>query len=223
MTTILIIILTCLFVLSFSASRSKKKTAIKTNYSPQNIPHATNVLYDDTGVNIVGIDDPILKLTNTSQISDITTPSFSDQHQTYTVSISSMTCTCLDFTETRVEFNTNDPRRGCKHIVERLAENDLLKQQDELSLAILLSPARGDLATFKTESGMVFSLIFEKKGWVSVFMRRRRKGEKGFFFTGKYQQYGYNLNDNRWSYGDAPPGSKYLKNAIRQTLPYFDK
>jgi len=226
MTSVLIIIFLCLLVFSLTQKKNQKKKTVKektTKPHMESVPHATNTLYDSTEINIVGIDDPVLNLNNTAHINDIKVSSFSSAEQEYNVSILRMTCSCPDFIKTRNNLKKNDPRRVCKHLAEQFAINNLLEQQDDLVKTILLSPTRGEFATFEAENGMIFCLCFETTGWVSVFTRRRRKGEKGFSFTGKYEQYGYSLQENRWSYGDAPPGSKYLKNAIHQTLPYLDK
>ncbi len=221
MTTVLIIIFICLFFIYLLTPKNKSSDD-KTRHPENEIPHSSNSLYDSTEINAVGIDDPILDLSAVSKVPDIKIHSSIDTEKTYVVSVAKMTCSCPDFTKTRKSFNLNDPRRGCKHLVAEFANNDLLKQQDELSRIILLSPTRGDLATFQMENGMIFSLAFESTGWVSVFIRRRRKGEKSFFFTGKYERYGYSLHENRWSYGDTPAGSKYLKDAIRKTLDYIN-
>ena len=90
--------------------------------------------------------------------------SLSDTERTYDVSVIKMTCSCADFIKTRTQFNKNDPRRACKHLVEQFVRNNLFEQQDELARIILLSPTRGELATFQVENGMVFGLSFETTG-----------------------------------------------------------
>lgn len=139
----------------------------------------------------------------------------------YDVSLCEMSCTCPDFNLTRKQFLKKDPRRACKHIVSKFIDNDLLHGQDELAALIFISPTRGELGTFRTSDGMIFSLSFEKTKWVSVFTRKRRKGEKGIFFTGGYETYGNDRIEKRWSYGEAPSGARYYINLIHQIAERF--
>ena len=44
---------------------------------------------------------------------------------TYNTNLENQTCTCLDWKETRQEFKLNDPRRLCKHIINKLDINNL--------------------------------------------------------------------------------------------------
>jgi len=50
--------------------------------------------------------------------------SFSRPGTTYDVDASGLTCSCPDFTDCRVEFPQNDPRRLCKHIVACMANEN---------------------------------------------------------------------------------------------------
>ena len=47
---------------------------------------------------------------------------------TYDTNIAKLTCSCLDWEETRKEYQTNDPRRLCKHIINKLDINNLPSQ-----------------------------------------------------------------------------------------------
>ena len=44
---------------------------------------------------------------------------------TYDTDIQNLTCTCKDWQETRKDYTTNDPRRLCKHIINKLDINNL--------------------------------------------------------------------------------------------------
>ena len=172
-------------------------------------------------MNVVGIDDPVLDLSIAKTISHSQVMSESEAGVFYQIDLSDMSCTCPDFKLTRKQFVNADPRRACKHIVSSFIENDLLSSQDELAALIFISPTRGELGTFQTSDGMIFSLSFEKTKWVSVFTRKRRKGEKGIFFTGGYETYGYDRIEKRWSYGEAPSGARYYINLIHQLSERF--
>ena len=43
----------------------------------------------------------------------------------YKTDITELTCSCLDWTEIRMEYSRNDPRRLCKHIINKLDINNL--------------------------------------------------------------------------------------------------
>lgn len=189
-----VIFLTIISLVSKNKNKNKHR---KFNSNISSIPHATNKLYGPNELNALGIEDPVLNLSETINIPDIRVSSFSNEARNYDVSLSRMRCSCLDFMKTRTHFTKTDPRRACKHLVEQFSDNNLIDKQDELARAILFSPTRGELATFQVENGMVFGLSFEATGWVAVFARSRRKGEKGFLFTGKYEEYGYDLYENR--------------------------
>lgn len=47
---------------------------------------------------------------------------------TYNTNIIKLTCSCLDWEETRKEYQNNDPRRLCKHIINKLDINNLPSQ-----------------------------------------------------------------------------------------------
>lgn len=172
-------------------------------------------------VDVVGIDDPVLDLSMAKAVRPLQVISESKVDEFYHISLSEMSCTCPDFILTRKKFIKTDPRRACKHIVSAFVENDLLAHQSELATLILISPTRGELGTFQTSEGMIFSLCFEKSKWVSVFTRKRRNGEKGILFTGGYETYGYDRIEKRWSYGDAPSGARYYVNLINQLSARF--
>ena len=172
-------------------------------------------------MDVVGIDNPVLDLSIAKSISHSRVMSESEMGVSYQIVLSEMSCTCPDFMSTRKQFVKSDPRRACKHIVSKFIDNDLLSSQDELAALIFISPTRGELGTFQTSDGMIFSLSFEKTKWVSVFTRKRRKGEKGIFFSGAYETYGYDRNEKRWSYGEAPSGARYYIDLIHQLSERF--
>jgi hypothetical protein len=43
----------------------------------------------------------------------------------YNTNILKLTCSCPDWKETRIQYSTSDPRRLCKHIINKLNFDDL--------------------------------------------------------------------------------------------------
>ncbi len=168
---------------------------------------------------VVRIDNPTLQLPEENSVSDIEIPSFSDDKITYHVSISKMTCSCPDFQKHRKNVAPNDPRRVCKHIATVLEENNFFQPQSELALVILQrSSTNKKLTTVKLESGNEVAICHGGSEWIDVFTRKRKKGDNGGLYTGKYDRFGFNLNENRWSYGDGPPGAREIRFIISQVV-----
>ena len=56
--------------------------------------------------------------------------------------------------------------------------------------------------------------------WVNVITRRRKKGDARDYYTGPYSKYGFNLIEERWSYGGSPPGAKLLRDIIKNLFVF---
>jgi hypothetical protein len=168
---------------------------------------------------VVRISNPVLSLPEHRVIPDQEIESYSDENILYSVSASEMSCTCPDFKKYRKGIPVNDPRRACKHVYSVMADNGLLSNLSELALAILESPSKNrTLTTVKLASGNEVSICHGGNEWVDVFTRKRRKGDSGGLYSGKYDRFGFNINEQRWSYGDAPPGAREIRSVLSQVL-----
>ena len=130
--------------------------------------------------------------------------------ETYQVSLSKMECTCQDFIKRRVEYRKTDCRRACKHIAKQIVKQHLntklIKNSmvqsfirhasskhkgvppfDKMLLVVIDENIRGP--------GQFYMLIGKQiDPWVDIL----------FFSTTNYQNYGYNIEEKRWSYGSSP-------------------
>jgi hypothetical protein len=48
--------------------------------------------------------------------------------------------------------------------------------------------------------------------WVNVYARSRRADDRGGVYTGGYERFGWNIDEQRWSYAKNPPGAAEIKN-----------
>ncbi|WP_317933581.1 hypothetical protein [Halioxenophilus sp. WMMB6] len=213
-TTIVIVVFVILVVAYFMGRDEEEAPDEKVNSSPQKIPAKPKQVFE-----VVKIDNPTLSIPESESIPDQEVESYSDENTTYNVSVSEMTCTCPDFKKHRKGVPVNDPRRACKHLYCVLEENNLLSNLSELALAILESPSKNKkLTTVKLSSGNEVSICHGGNEWVDVFTRKRRKGDSGGLYSGKYDRFGFNINEQRWSYGDGPPGAREIKSILSQVL-----
>lgn len=165
------------------------------------------------------INNPKLTIPERGSIPDQMVGSYRHENTTYNVSVSLMTCTCPDFIKHRQGFPIYDLRRTCKHLYGVLQDNQCLTNLSELGLAILERPSKKkELTTVQLCSGNQVSICHGDNEWVDVFTRKRRKGDSGGLYSGKYERFGYNKNERRWSYGEGPPGAREIKSILSQIL-----
>ena len=213
-TTIVIVVIVILVIAYFMGSEEEGASPKKIDSPPRKAPSKSKQVFE-----VVKIRNPELCLPEKGTTPDQEIESYSDEDIIYNVSVSEMTCTCPDFTKHRKSAPVSDPRRACKHLYGVMEENDLLSSMSELALAILESPSKNKtLTTVKLSSGNEVSICHGRNEWVDVFTRKRRKGDSGGRYTGKYDRFGYNVNEQRWSYGDGPPGAKEIKSILSRVL-----
>ena len=141
-----------------------------------------------------------------------------DDEKKYTVDLRSHTCTCPDWFARHKDVPAGSFGRGCKHIMASLAsarENGepITKQWDkqashfvsQLGLLALGADPLANWIHITWEGGDAY-LGWGREDWASVFSN---------VGIGEYERFGFNLEDERWSYGAAPPDpdfiSAYLK------------
>lgn len=126
--------------------------------------------------------------------------SHSNPKEYYKVNLIDLSCTCLDWQDSRKNFPPNSLNRCCKHIVEALSnesENRFSKLiyfliQDTSTLGKGLSPY-SDYKLKNVASHEVL-YIFNSNEWVNLYIH-----------TGNsIQKYGYNKLQDRWAYGKIP-------------------
>ena len=142
-----------------------------------------------------------------------------DKENIYEVNLEKMTCTCADFKKNRINFENDDVRRACKHILDKLKIKRLLDKHDDLTECVIIY-GRVKINTVKTfmQSGEAVLICYDESEWVDVYARNRKKGETGGKYTGGYDRFGFNKSENRWSYRSGPPGAKEIRELIKKVV-----
>jgi hypothetical protein len=144
----------------------------------------------------------------------------SSNDQCYVVDLSKHTCNCPDFTKKRTLFPSNDIRRACKHICLAIARRRLLDRVDTLSSALISEcvqsgcgfPCDGPVLWFEIEGDpIVFS--FGNSEWLNIFAIARGKHREF-----KFDRFGYNFIERRWSYGISPKNSLKIREIIHKHI-----
>lgn len=137
----------------------------------------------------------------------------------YTLNLKHASCTCPDFQKRRNGYSRHDPRRYCKHLANAVvsAPDYSLSENAQLTMAYPPSQFIDECAL---STGVKFYLLHDgpESEWVNVHARKRKAGEKAGWFSGKYDRYGYNRDERRWSYGEGPAGAGEIREAIAELL-----
>jgi hypothetical protein len=99
---------------------------------------------------------------------------------TYNTDSENQTCTCLDWKETRQEFKLNDPRRLCKHIINKLNINNLSKElmYFKESLEFYKSKEYGFYTDFNEViyiSQVDCKILYKNCDWMNIFDKNGNK------------------------------------------------
>lgn len=125
----------------------------------------------------------------------------------YTVDTADLTCTCPDFFKRRSNFDRSDPRRLCKHLLASIDEIDHF-DMETVNEIFHVSAGKGFPVNdrhIKTISGEHYALHIppdRDRPWVNVY-----NGQ---------EKYGYNIAEERWAYGSAPPHQNTVAQWIAQ-------
>jgi len=131
----------------------------------------------------------------------------------YSVDLRSHTCTCPDWFARHKDIPAGSFGRGCKHIIASLAtarENGepITKQWDKQSSHFVAQLGTMGLGADPlthwvhiTWDGGDAYLGWDKTDWASVFAKAG---------IDEYERFGFNLEDERWSYGAQPPDADLL-------------
>jgi hypothetical protein len=147
---------------------------------------------------------------------DAAVHSTSEPGTTYQVDLATLTCSCEDHRKRRRQSPDRDVRRCCKHIGALLLERGIVRAEHELLQLILTAEhgTGGALTILRVlEHPVVFSTSTTGE-WSNVWTRgRKSKGRPG-----RYQRYGWNEAEQRWSYGKAPPGAAKIVAALGKAI-----
>jgi hypothetical protein len=146
------------------------------------------------------------------------------------VNLETLSCSCPWWQERCAHLPDRDIRRVDRHVARLLIRSKAIKEFDEIIQVILGHEddyrnyegfGADYLHRMTLYSGMKIVFTFRTSSpWVNVITRRRKKGDTGDYYTGRYSKYGFNLIEERWSYGRTPPGAKLFRNIIKSLFAF---
>lgn len=135
--------------------------------------------------------------------------------ETYGINLALLACTCPDHLKNRSSFSKNDPRRVCKHLRQKLAQNNLYEIQDDLCKSIIDSGwVAQKLYTFWINQKSRIAFMYGDGEWINIFVRNRKPLDSYGEYSGKFNAYGLSKTGNHWSCGLAPPGAIMIKELL---------
>ena len=131
----------------------------------------------------------------------------------YLLDLGKLTCTCADWQKKR-QYKRKDPRRLCRHLVRELRDRRLIAGTDNWSQAIIDNasgiPDSAFLIRLTTAPNML--LVHEQGShWFNIFAHTQQRGQPIAEASGPIERFGWSPDEQRWSYGKAPPGSRELR------------
>jgi hypothetical protein len=135
----------------------------------------------------------------------------------YQVAISEQKCTCPDFAPGREVAPRNHLSRCCKHLLRELKNHGAFEASSKWIGAIAAAGHGGPSAAWIVhleKSQSVAIVTGSNKEWINVFAHSVRSGEKIANASGPIKEFGWNVLQQRWSYGEAPPGARELRKLL---------
>lgn len=158
-------------------SAIKTKNAMKVDVSP----------YRFLGENI---PDIVFKIKSSSQDTE------------YFVNPKNQTCTCPNFVDFRSKFEYGDVRRFCKHLMKAFCRKKVFNFLPDYLKPLVLSAKEQGKGAFKEQllitnlNQQTILLSFnDRNAWHSVYTKDD---------TGNFDRYGFNTEEDRWSYENIP-------------------
>lgn len=138
---------------------------------------------------------------------------YGEQRDRYLLDLGKLTCTCADGQRKR-RYKRKDPRRLCRHLVRELRDRGLITGADPWSQAIIDSasgiPDNAFLIRLTTAPNVL--LVHEEGSrWFNLFAHTQHHGQPIAEASGPIERFGWSPDEQRWSYGKAPPGSREIR------------
>lgn len=171
--------------------------------------HAQNAAPDDDMIPgaVRKFDDTTPRLPSIETILQI--ESFNEADITYEVDLTGPSCSCPDFSTYRSALPSGHISRCCKHIMQAYAEvrppDGWPSWLDPFFEAGFRPLPSQQWSVFKTPAGN-YLVSSENRSWGNVYASS----------GGNNQKYGYNVDEDRWSYGNEPPEAEMLASGIRK-------
>lgn len=142
----------------------------------------------------------------------------------YEVDLASLTCSCPNFQKGRGEYGAYDVRRYCKHLllysraISSCTKPSLQHELVYFSMGGNKSyPIHARVFLLPVDENDVLIVDDRYSEWANIFTKRRLHSDQRKC-TGEIRRYGFNFEEWRWAYGEAPFQPKKIK-AFLKTLP----
>jgi len=175
---------------------------------------AVNNARVNADLNIALIKNPVLHLPR--DIPDKIEQIYSDwSGETYGINLAQFACSCPDHLGKRSKFAKTDPRRVCKHLLQKLIQSNNFKPQDDLCKSIIEARwVAKELYTFRVNKSSRIAFMYGDGEWINIYVRNRNPLDNYGEYTGKFNDYGLSKSGDYWTYGIAPPGARMIKELL---------
>ena len=134
----------------------------------------------------------------------------------YEIDLSGPSCTCPDWVDRRRKHPQRHPGRACKHIIRTLFDVDVVQQASKPLQALLSNcllrncgtPPK-DEYTIVDLAGQILILSYAGAEWVNVLVP----------IDDDFERFGYNSDEERWAYGQAPERARIIAEIIHSSWP----
>ncbi|MFH0995765.1 MAG: hypothetical protein V1844_09755 [Pseudomonadota bacterium] len=130
----------------------------------------------------------------------------------YTVNPKNQTCTCPDFVDFRNQYEYGDVQRFCKHLMKAFCRKEIFPFVPDYLKPLLVSAKERGKGAFKEQlfffdlnHSIILLAYNEYNAWRSVYAKD---------IGNEYCRYGYNVDENRWSYDKSPENHREIISVI---------
>lgn len=125
----------------------------------------------------------------------------------YQLDLNTLSCSCPDFQKRRTHFDAEDPRRLCKHLIKEIDPFDYFNGDSAYHILAIDSNhgfPTGEKIIISAGNETITAYINTDKNkvWIDVFDSQDR--------------YGFNVKEQRWSYGTGPKHSEDIAKCLTE-------
>lgn len=135
--------------------------------------------------------------------------------ETYAINLARLACSCPNYIQKRSIFSQYDPRRVCKHLRQKLIQDNFFEMQYDLCKSIIDSGwVAAELYTFWVNEKSRIAFMYGDGEWINIYVRNRNPSDNYGEFSGKFNVYGLSKSGDYWTYGRAAPGAIMIKELL---------
>jgi hypothetical protein len=153
-------------------------------------------------------------------LAPVDVPSSADAGVSYVVDPEAQSCSCQDW-QRRSDRPKDHLGRYCKHLMHVLREGGAFDHESAWVQEIAALDFGGPTKAWRialTSAPAVLVTSASGREWVNVLARTTKKGERINQASGPIRSYGWNVEADRWSYGEGPAGARELTPVMRAIL-----